>query len=436
MTRIREVRAREIFDSRGQPTIEVEIVCEDRIYGRAIAPAGASRGGHEAAELRDYQSERFSGKGVLSALRIVHEVIAPALRGAKIETPAYVDHLLVELDGTPNRSRLGGNVLVATSVAVAQAVAKARGLPLYESLARDALECGLCCCGNANESYCLPVPMVNMISGGLHAGQRMEVQDFLIIPRSAQNFRQAMELTFRIHRQLGALLRRYGYEADLVADEGGYGPRLHKSEQALEFLVQAIRECGLQEGKDIVIAIDLAATHFYRDGYYDLATVNQKLSSPEMLDYLAGWLSSYPIVSLEDPLAENDWEGWTAITRRWGHVVQLVGDDLFATNLVRLRDGISRGIANAILIKPNQVGTLTETFEVMRMAQRAGYRMVLSARSGETEESWLADLAVATGVGQIKIGCITRGERLAKYNQLLRIEDWLGDKAQLVRIWN
>jgi enolase len=276
--------------------------------------------------------------------------------------------------------------------------------------------------------------MVNMISGGLHAGQRIEVQDFLIIPRSAQSFRQAMELIFRIHRQLGTLLRKYGYEADLVADEGGYGPRLHKSEQALEFLVQAIRESGLQEGKDIVIAIDLAATHFYRDGRYDLATVNKKLSSSEMLDYLAGWLRSYPIISLEDPLAENDWEGWAAITRRWGHLVQLVGDDLFATNPMRLRDGISQGIANAILIKPNQVGTLSETFEVMRIAQQAGYRMVLSARSGETEENWLADLAVATGVGQIKIGCITRGERLAKYNQLLRIEDWLGDKAQLARI--
>ena len=434
MTRIQEVRAREVFDSRGQPTIEVEIVCENRVYGRAIAPAGASRGGCEATELRDYQSERFSGKGVLNAVHIVHDIIAPALRGLSIETPAYIDRLLVELDGTPDRSRLGGNVLVATSVAVAQAAAQARGLPLYESLARDATKCGLRCHGNADDSYRLPVPMVNMISGGLHAGQRIEVQDFLIIPRSAQSFRQAMELIFRIHRQLGTLLRKYGYEADLVADEGGYGPRLHKSEQALEFLVQAIRESGLQEGKDIVIAIDLAATHFYRDGRYDLATVNKKLSSSEMLDYLAGWLRSYPIVSLEDPLAENDWEGWAAITRRWGHLIQLVGDELFATNPMRLRDGISQGIANAILIKPNQVGTLSETFEVMRIAQQAGYRMVLSARSGETEENWLADLAVATGVGQIKIGCITRGERLAKYNQLLRIEDWLGDKAQLARI--
>jgi len=435
MTRIREMWAREVLDSRGNPTIEVEIICNGHVSGRGIAPAGASRGSSEAIEIRDHDGQRYAGKGVLQAVRIVQEIVAPVLIGRSVEDPASLDRLLVELDGTPNRSRLGGNVLVAVSVALAQVAAQIRGLPLYESLAQDASRSGLRRPADDVLSYILPMPMVNMISGGLHAGQHFEVQDFLIIPRSARSFRQAMEMVFTVHRRLGELLRAQGHEASLVADEGGYGPDLEDNEKALEFILQAIDQSGLQQGKDVVLAIDVAASHFYRDDRYILASRSQQLSSEELIDYLSGWIKAYPIVSLEDPVAEQDWEAWKLITREWGDRIQLLGDDLFTTNPVRLRDGISQGIANAVLIKPNQIGTLTETFEVMRIAQSAGYRMVLSARSGETEESWLADLAVATGVGQIKIGCITRSERLAKYNQLLRIEDRLGEKARLATVW-
>lgn len=435
MTRIREVCAREVLDSRGHPTIEVEIICNGHVSGRSIAPAGASRGSSEAVEIRDHDGQRYAGKGVLQAVRVVQEIIAPVLRGRSAEDPASLDRLLVELDGTPNRSRLGGNVLVAVSVALAQVAAQIRGLPLHESLAQDAIRSGLRRPADDVVSYILPMPMVNMISGGLHSGQHFEVQDFLIIPRSARSFRQAMEVVFTVHRRLGELLRSQGYEASLVADEGGYGPDLEDNEEALEFILQAIDQSGLQQGKDIVIAIDVAASHFYRDGRYIIASRNQQLSSEQWIDYLSGWIKAYPIVSLEDPLAEQDWDAWKLITREWGDRIQLLGDDLFTTNPVRLRDGISQDIANAVLVKPNQIGTLAETFEVIQIAQRAGYHMVLSARSGETEESWLADLAVATAVGQIKIGCITRSERLAKYNQLLRIEDRLGKKARLANVW-
>jgi len=433
MTPIAEVRGREVLDSRGNPTVEAEVICGDGTRGRGIAPAGASRGSAEAWEYRDGEAERFAGRGVRQAAETIAAIISPALCGMPVTEQVRIDRRLLELDGTLQKRRLGGNTIVAVSLAVAQAAATARRLPLYESLALSALETGYWCRPSCGADYLLPMPMVNMISGGLHAGQHLEMQDFLIIPRGARTFREALEMVYTVHRNLGELLRSQGYEADLVADEGGYGPHLRNHEEALELLLQAVRKSQLREWHDVVLAIDVAASHFYQDGHYRIRTLNKKLSSEEMIEYLVGWVKTYPIVSLEDPLAEEDWSGWARLTQVLGGRIQLIGDDLFATNQQRLRRGIGWGLANSILIKPNQTGTLTETFEVMRVAQEAGYRRIVSARSGETEESWLADLAVASGAGQIKIGCITRGERLAKYNQLLRIEEELGSRARLAQ---
>ncbi|MDW8221345.1 MAG: phosphopyruvate hydratase [Gemmatales bacterium] len=433
MARIREVRAREVFDSRGQPTIEAEIVCDDGSSGRAMAPAGASRGVAEAQELRDHDSPRCNGRGVRQALERVRQIIAPALRGLPIDDQVGIDLRLLELDATPNKRRLGGNTLVAISLAAAHAAAHHLRLPLYVHLRSLARQSGYCCLPAGNGDYLLPLPMVNMISGGLHAGRNLEVQDFLIIPRRARSFAEAMEIVYHVHRILGQLLRSSGYEAYLVADEGGYGPKLRNNEEAIEVILQAIHRSDLHPGRDVVLALDLAASHFYRQGKYQLAPSNKDLDTAAMIELMLSWTNHYPIVSLEDPLAEEDWQGWKLLTQKLGARVQLIGDDLFATNLCRLRWGMGQGIANSILIKPNQAGTLTETLAVMREAQRAGYRLIVSARSGDTEESWLADLAVATGAGQIKVGCITRSERLAKYNQLLRIEEALGHQGQLAR---
>ncbi|GBD35973.1 Enolase 2 [bacterium HR36] len=433
MARITEVRAREVLDSRGQPTVEAEVICSDGIRGRALAPAGASRGSAEAWESRDNEAERFGGRGVRQAVRAIQETVSPALRGMCVTDQAKVDERLVELDGTINKKRLGGNAIVAVSLAVAQAAAHAHRLPLYQSLVLSALDIGYLCRPAEGADYLLPMPMVNMISGGLHAGRHLEVQDFLIIPQHARSFAEAIEIIYTVHRSLGNLLRAQGYEADLVADEGGYGPRLRTNEEAIELILSAVKKSGLREANDVVLALDIAASHFYNEGLYELTTLDRKLDSAEWIEQLLSWVKVYPIVSLEDPLAENDWAGWSELMKKLGNRIQIIGDDLFATNLQRLRRGITQGIANAVLIKPNQAGTLTETFLVMREAQQVGYRRIISARSGDTEETWLADLAVATGAGQIKIGCITRSERLAKYNQLLRLEEELGERARLAR---
>lgn len=432
-SRIVAVLGREVLDSRGNPTIEAEVICEDGSRGRAIAPAGASRGSVEARELRDGDSIRFGGRGVRRAVHAVKEVIQPALCGMLVTDQMAIDQRLIELDSTPQKSRLGGNTLVAVSLAVAHAAARVCRVPLYEYLAKIALELGYLCRPPSGCDYMLPMPMVNMISGGLHAGQRLEFQDFMIIPCGAASFLSALEMVYAVHRKLGELLRSRGYEADLVADEGGYAPRLRNHEEAIDLILLAIQQSGLHEKKHVVLAIDLAASHFYHNGKYKLATLGEEFSTEKMIEYLEKWVEQYPIVSLEDPLSEDDWFGWEVLTRQLHSRVQIVGDDLFATNQTRLTRGIAQGIANSILIKPNQAGTLTETLRVMSLAQAAGYRMVVSARSGESEESWLADLAVATSAGQIKIGCITRSERLAKYNQLLRIEEHLGSRACLAQ---
>ncbi|MFQ3651463.1 MAG: phosphopyruvate hydratase [Gemmataceae bacterium] len=400
--------ARELLDSRGRPTLEAELHTTRGAVGRAAVPSGASTGRHEALERRDGDPNRYGGRGVRQAVACLRETVAPVLLGRDWTDQAQLDAFLCQLDGTPNKSQLGGNAVLAVSLAFAQAAAAEAGLPLWRHLRTL----------GAAEA-CLPVPMVNMISGGLHAGGNLDLQDFLFVPTQARSFSEALEQVWAVHYALGQLLRQQGYEASLVADEGGYGPRLRSSEQALDLLVDACRHAGVVPA----IALDVAATHFFRQGRYHLTEQGARVvESGWMVERLVRWCAAYPIVSIEDGLAEDDWDGWKQLSDQLPQV-QLVGDDLFVTNPARLQQGIQAGVANAVLIKVNQVGTLSETWQVLRLAQQAGYRAVVSARSGETEESWLADLAVASGAGQIKVGAITRSERLAKYNQLLRIEE-------------
>ena len=411
---ITRIHAREVLDSRGRPTVEVEVHCRGGAVGRAIVPSGASTGRHEAVELRDGDPKRYAGRGVRKAVAHVREEIAPRIIGTPATEQAEIDRRMIELDGTPNKSRLGANAILGVSLACAHAAAASRGLPLWRYLDPD---------GNAR----LPLPMVNMISGGLHAGGNLDFQDFLIMPVGARSFSEALEMAVAVYRALGEVLCSAGFEGVLVGDEGGFGPRLQSNEQAVEMVLRAIESAGLQPRRDAALALDVASTHFYGDGQYHLREgKGHALSSEEMIDRLARWVAAYPIVSIEDGLAEDDWDGWKQLTTRLGKNVQLIGDDFFATNPDRLKIGISTGTANAVLVKVNQIGTLTETLEVVRLARTAGFRAVISARSGETEDATLADLAVATGAGQIKIGSVARSERLAKYNQLLRIEEAMG----------
>jgi enolase len=380
-------------------------------------PSGASTGRHEAVELRDGDPARYGGKGVRRAVANVRDVLAPRLRGLDVTGQARIDGLLCELDGTPDKSRLGANALLGVSLACAHAAAASRGLPLYRYLDPE---------GAAR----LPLPMVNLISGGLHAGGNLDLQDFLLLPVGARSYAEALEMTVAVYRALGRVLVRDGFEGVLVGDEGGFGPRLRSNEQAVEMILRAVEDAGLVPGRQAALALDVAATHFYRDGAYHLrADGGTRLGPEEMVALLERWVGRYPILSIEDGLAEDDWDGWRALTAALGRRVQLIGDDLFVTNPGRLRRGIEAGVANAVLVKVNQIGTLTETLEVVQLARSAGYRAVISARSGETEDSTLADLAVATGAGQIKIGSVARSERLAKYNQLLRIEEDMGPGA-------
>ena len=404
------LRALEILDSRGRPTLQVEAALSSGVRAVAQVPSGASTGTHEAHEWRD-GGARYGGKGVQGAVRHVAEIFAPALVGFPVEDQRALDGRLVAIDGTPDKSGTGANAVLGISCAVARAVAVARGEPLYRTLALGAPQ--------------LPVPMINIFSGGLHAGGNVEFQDFLIIPHGFATMAGALEAAVRIHTTAGELVRRAGYVLTGVADEGGWGPWLPGNEEALSLLTAAIGEAGYAPGGQVSIALDVAATHFYREGRYHLTSEGRSLTSGEMVELLAGWCERFPVVSIEDGLAEDDWEGWVELTGRLGRV-QLVGDDLFTTNGERLRRGMESGAANAVLVKMNQIGTLTETLDVCRQARAGGYRAVISARSGETEDSFLADLATATGAGQIKIGSVTRSERLAKYNRLLELEAWEG----------
>jgi enolase len=414
---ITRVHAREVLDSRGNPTVEVEVYCAGGAWGRAIVPSGASTGRHEAVELRDDDPSRHGGKGVRRAVANVSDILAPRLCGMDTTEQARIDRLLCELDGTANKSRLGANAILGVSLACAHAAAASRGQPLWRYIDTE---------GAAR----MPLPMVNLISGGLHAGGNLDLQDFLFMPIGARSYGESLEMTVAVYRALGRVLIQHGFEGVLVGDEGGYGPRLQSNEQAIEMILRAIEDVGLKAGEQAALALDVASTHFYRDGRYHLRIDGGKsLDANGMIALLERWVQQYPIVSIEDGLAEDDWEGWRKLTAVLGERVQLIGDDLFVTNPERLRRGIAERTANCVLVKVNQIGTLTEVFEVIRIARQSDYRAVLSARSGETEDSTLADLAVASGAGQIKIGSVARSERLAKYNQLLRIEEEMGDAA-------
>jgi len=413
MSRIAAVYAREILDSRGIPTVEADVVLESGVRGRAAVPSGASTGTHEALELRDGDPRRYLGRGVLRAVENVRQVIAPALVGQDPHDQAAIDHLLCELDGTENKANLGANAILATSLAVAKAAALERGEPLFRYLGGPA-------------AVLLPVPLMNVVNGGVHADNTLELQEFMIVPLGAGTFQDALRIGAETYHHLRRLLKARGLRT-AVGDEGGFAPDLPTHEDALTILLEAIEAAGYRPGDDVALALDAAASELFRDGRYHLE--GRARSGEELIAYYEDLVVRYPIVSLEDPLAEDDWEGWRQITERLGDRVQLVGDDLFVTNPSRVRRGIEGGCANAILIKPNQIGTLTETQEAVRLAHQAGYRAILSHRSGETEDVTIADLAVAWGCGQIKTGAPCRSERVAKYNQLLRIEEALGASA-------
>lgn len=416
MAVITDVYAREIMDSRGNPTVEVEVYLEDGTIGRAAVPSGASTGQFEAVELRDSGSPRYLGKGVLQAVANVNDIIGPAILGFDASEQVAIDRIMIELDGTPNKAKLGANAILGVSMAVARAAAESYDLPLFQYLGGT----------NAKE---LPVPMMNILNGGAHADNNVDIQEFMIMPIGATSFMEALRYCAEVYHTLKSVLKAKGL-ATGVGDEGGFAPNLGSNEEALQVITEAIEKAGLVVGKDIVFAIDAASSEFYKDGKYHLAGEGKVKTAAEMVEYYAELCEKYPIYSIEDGLAEEDWEGWKLLTDRLGKTVQLVGDDLFVTNTERLSRGIKEDIANAILIKVNQIGTLTETFDAIEMAKRAGYTAVISHRSGETEDSTIADIAVAVNAGQIKTGAPARSERVAKYNQLLRIEDMLAETAQ------
>jgi len=416
MTTISEIYAREVLDSRGNPTVEVEVYLESGAFGRAMVPSGASTGAYEAVELRDGDKSRYGGKGVLKAVDNVNEVIAPELIGLDALDQIGIDRIMIELDGTPNKGKLGANAILGVSMAVARAAAEALGVPLYVYL------------GGFNAKQ-LPLPMMNILNGGEHADNNVDIQEFMVMPAGAKSFSEALRMGTEIFHQLKAVLKEKGLNT-AVGDEGGFAPNLTSNEEALQTIVEAIKQAGYEPGKDVFLALDVAATEMYKDGVYRLEGEGLTKTSDEMIDFLASLADKYPIISIEDGLSEDDWDGWKKLTDRLGSKVQLVGDDLFVTNTERLSRGIESDTGNSILIKVNQIGTLTETFDAIEMAKRAGYTAVISHRSGETEDSTIADIAVATNAGQIKTGAPSRTDRVAKYNQLLRIEDELGDLSQ------
>ncbi|KKO52658.1 phosphopyruvate hydratase [Paenibacillus sp. DMB20] len=416
MTMITDVYAREVLDSRGNPTVEVEVFLESGAMGRAIVPSGASTGVHEAVELRDDDKSRYLGKGVLKAVENVNEIIAPEVIGMDALDQVSIDKMMIKLDGTPNKGKLGANAILAVSMAVARAAADALGLPLYVYL------------GGFNAKQ-LPVPMMNIVNGGAHADNNVDVQEFMVLPVGAPSFKEALRMGAEIFHNLKSVLKGKGLNT-AVGDEGGFAPNFTSNEDALSSIIEAIEKAGYTPGKDVFLGMDVASTEFFKDGKYVLEGEGKSYTPAEFVDLLASWVDKYPIITIEDGCSEDDWEGWKLLTEKLGDKIQLVGDDLFVTNTERLERGINEGIGNSILIKVNQIGTLTETFDAIEMAKRAGYTAVVSHRSGESEDSTIADIAVATNAGQIKTGAPSRTDRVAKYNQLLRIEDDLGELAQ------
>jgi enolase len=415
MTAIGNITAREILDSRGNPTVEVDVELEDGSRGRAAVPSGASTGAHEAVELRDGDSKRYGGKGVTKAVDAVNGEIFDAIGGMEAEEQVHIDETMIGLDGTPNKARLGANAVLGVSLAVAKAAAAARGLPLYRYV-------------GGVSARLLPVPMMNIINGGVHADNPIDFQEFMIMPIGAPTFGEALRAGAEIFHTLRARLKEAGLNTN-VGDEGGFAPNLQSAEQALDFIIEAIGKAGYNASTDVVLALDCASTEFFKDGSYVYAGEGKTRSREEQAEYLAKLVEAYPIVSIEDGMAEDDNDGWRILTERIGATCQLVGDDFFVTNVDRLQVGIAEGLGNSILIKVNQIGTLTETLAAVEMAHKAGFTAVMSHRSGETEDTTIADLAVATGCGQIKTGSLARSDRIAKYNQLLRIEQELGDQA-------
>ncbi len=413
MSAIVDVVAREILDSRGNPTVEADVLLESGSMGRAAVPSGASTGSREAIELRDGDAKRYLGKGVLQAVENVNTEISEAIIGLDAEDQAFIDGGMIDLDGTENKSRLGANAILAVSMAVAKAAAEESGLPLYRYF------------GGSGPMQ-MPVPMMNVINGGAHANNNLDIQEFMILPVGATSFREALRCGAEVFHHLKKLVDKKGYPTT-VGDEGGFAPNVAGNDEAIELVLRAIEAAGYTPGQDVVLALDCASSEFYKDGKYILASEKLELSSSAFADYLATLAGKYPIISIEDGMAEGDWDGWKILTDKLGKTVQIVGDDLFVTNPKILREGIQKGIANSILIKINQIGTLTETFAAVEMAKRSGYTSVISHRSGETEDSTIADIAVGLNAGQIKTGSLSRSDRIAKYNQLLRIEEDLGD---------
>ena len=415
MSAIVDIIGREILDSRGNPTVECDVLLESGVMGRAAVPSGASTGSREAVELRDDEPGRYLGKGVLKAVENINTEIAEAVMGLDASEQAFLDRTLIDLDGTDNKSRLGANATLAVSMAVARAAAEEAGLPLYRYF-------------GGSGAMQLPVPMMNIVNGGSHANNSLDIQEFMIVPVSMTSFREAVRCGAEVFHALKKIIHDQGMSTS-VGDEGGFAPNFKSNEECLNTILQAIEKAGYKPGEDVLLALDCAASEFYKDGKYDLSGEGLQLTSVEFANYLANLVDKYPIVSIEDGMHEGDWEGWAILTEKLGKKIQLVGDDLFVTNTKILKEGIEKNIANSFLIKVNQIGTLTETFAAIEMAKRAGYTAVISHRSGETEDSTIADIAVGTNAGQIKTGSLSRSDRIAKYNQLIRIEEDLGDIA-------
>ncbi|MDA9767006.1 phosphopyruvate hydratase [Candidatus Thioglobus sp.] len=413
---IKKIIAREVLDSRGNPTVEADVILTNGILGRAIVPSGASTGQREALELRDGDKSRYLGKGVLKAVNFINTEISDSLKGMDVSNQKAIDHKMIDMDGTDTKSRLGANSILAVSLACAHANAQNKNQSLFRSF-------------DFSETFQMPVPMMNIINGGEHANNSVDIQEFMIIPAGAPSFKEALRYGTEVFHHLKAVLEQKALNT-AVGDEGGFAPDLKSNEEALEVIIEAINNAGYTPGKDIFIGIDAASSEFYQNGTYNLTSEGLKLTNSEFTEYLASWVEKYPIISIEDGMDENDWEGWDMLTQKLSNSVQLVGDDLFVTNSKILAKGIKNNIANSILIKVNQIGTLTETFDAMKMALDAGYTCVMSHRSGETEDTTIADLSVATNCGQIKTGSLSRSDRLAKYNRLLRIEEELGDDAK------
>jgi len=415
MLKIEEVKAREILDSRGNPTVEVDVILSGGIMGRAAVPSGASTGTREAVELRDGDKKRYLGKGVLNAVKNVNEAIGAAIKGMEPFKQKEIDRAMIDLDGTDNKAKLGANAILGVSMAVVKAAARSSNMPVYKYL-------------NEKDAARLPIPFFNILNGGKHADNNVDIQEFMIAPVGAPSFREALRYAAETYHTLKSVLKKKNLSTS-VGDEGGFAPNLSSNEEALQVIVTAIEKAGYKPGKDISLVLDPAASEFYQDGKYLLKADNKKLSSEEMVEYYDNLIAKYPIISIEDALAENDWSGWQHLTRKLGKKIQLTGDDIFVTNPKILKEGIEKGIGNSVLIKLNQIGTVTETLETVSLAKKHGYTCVFSHRSGETEDSFLADVTVATNAGQLKTGAPARSERLAKYKQLLRIEEQLGNKA-------